>query len=283
MFMATEDRYFASGTRLAIVYELDQVTGRIAATNMTPYYGLVMYGIKGLNVNITEPRKITHVGQDRPLQIDYLPAQEAMDAEITTSATELNIESATAGTLTETLGTGRINPLQTSQMGFEPVVGFWAARQTENTSGLRRWESYVFSAAKMIFMPSAMTDATADLRYKIAPSIATKKLWGPAWTLAINGATTAQMAQMATTGYPYLVGWKNAVATTIFPFDTDKPANASGVGSILGGWVNDVLTPTSDYTAAAASFTFHVAPGLDTDGAGKIVTCVYEGPLLVRV
>jgi hypothetical protein len=280
--MTMEDRYFASGTRLAIFYELDQTTGRIKAANMTPYYGLVVFGPKALTVNVTEPRKITHVGQDRPLQIDWLPALEAMDAELTVSATELNIESAVMGVKTETLGTAKLVPLQSSQMGFEPVLGAWFARQTENISGLRRWESYVFSASKIIFLPSAMTDGAADLRYKIAPSIASKKLWGDSWSMATNGATTAQVGQFATTGYPYLVAWKSGSSDVTFPFDTDKPADNATAAS-LGVWVNDTLAASSDYNKATTGITFHVAPGLDTDNVGKIVTCLYEGPLLVRV
>jgi len=74
-----EDIYFANGTRAGVVYELDQTTGRIKATSSTvPYYGIVTRA-KGLNLNITEPRKITAVGQDRALQIDWLPALEAME------------------------------------------------------------------------------------------------------------------------------------------------------------------------------------------------------------
>jgi len=280
--MTMEDRYFASGTRLAVFYELDQTTGRIKATNMTPYYGLVVYGPKGLTMNITEPRKITHVGQDRPLQIDWLPALEGMDAELTTSATELNIQAAVGGVKTETIGTAKLNPLQTSQMGFEPIMGAWFARQTQNISGLRRWESYIFSSAKVVFMPSAMTDATADLRYKIAPAISTRKLWGDSWTSATNGATTAQVGQFASTGYPYLVGWKVTSSDVAFPFDTDKAATDSDA-AILGVWVNDVLAATSDYSKAKTGVTFAVSPGYDTDGVGKTVTCLYEGPLLVRV
>jgi hypothetical protein len=278
---AIEDRYFASGTRLAVFYALDQTTGRIAATGLTPYYGLVIYGPKALALNVTEPRKITHVGQDRPLQIDWLPALDAMDAELTTSATELNIQSAVGGVKTETIGTAKLNPLQSSQMGFEPVFGAWFARQTENVSGLRRWESYVFSAAKIIFMPSPMTDAASDLRYKIAPSIASKKLWGDAWTSATNGATTAQVGQFATLNYPYLCAWKSTSSDVAFLFDTDKAA-LNNTTAFLGVWVNDILTASSDYTAATTGITFHAAPGFDTDGAGKIITCVYEGPLLVR-
>jgi hypothetical protein len=161
------------------------------------------------------------------------------------------------------------------------VYGAWFARQTENVSGLRRWESYVFSAAKIIFMPSPMTDAAADLRYKIAPSIASKKLWGDVWSSGTNGATTAQVGQFATLNYPYLCAWKSTSTDVAYLFDTDKAA-LNATTAFLGVWTNDVLTPSSDYTAATTGITFHAAPGLDTDAAGKIVTCVYEGPLLVR-
>lgn len=280
--MTMEDRYFASGTRLAVFYELDQTTGRIKATGMTPYYGQTLYGPKGLSLNVPEPRKITHVGQDRPLQIDWLPATEAMDAEVTASATELNNETLVSGVKSETIGTAKLVPLQSSQQGFEPIVGAWFARQAQNIGGLRRWESYIFSAAKIIFMPSPMTDGASDVRYKIAPSISTRKLWGPSWSSSDNGATTAQVGQFASTGYPYLPAWKSSSSDTVFPFDTDKPAD-NATTAILGVWVNDVLTPSSDYTKATTGITFHTAPGYDSDGNGKIVTCLYEGPLLVRV
>lgn len=286
--MTMEDRYFSSGTRLAIFYELNQVTGRIAAPKTAtpdPYYGLVLYGPKGLTLNITEPRKITHVGQDRPLQIDWLPATEAMDAELSVSATELNIETEVMGVKTETIGTAKLMPLQSSQMGFEPQLGAWFTRQAENVSGLRRWESYIFSAAKVIFMPSAFNDSTEDQRYKIAPAVSSRKLWGDSWTSGVNGATTAQMGQFASENYPYLCAWQSTDTDVAYPFDTDKPALTTG--SVLGVWINDVLSPSSNYTVATTGITFTTAPGLDTDSTdtdvpGKIVTCLYEGPLLVR-
>ena len=89
------------------------------------------------------------------------------------------------------------------------------------------------------------------------------------------------MAQFATTGYPYLVAWKSGSTDLSFLFDTDKPAD-NAAAAFLGVWVNDTLTPSSDYTAATTGVTFKTAPGLDTDSVGKIVTCLYEGPLLVR-
>lgn len=287
--MTVENRYFASGTRLAIFYKLNQKTGRLAAPKASPtpkpYYGEVLYGPKGLTLNMPEPRKITHVGQDRPLAVDWLPATEAMDAELTVSATELNIEADVMGVKAETIGTAKLVPLQNSQQGFEPQLGAWFARQAENVNGLRRWESYVFSAAKVVFMPSGFNDSTEDQKYKIAPAVSARKLWGDAWTSAANGAVTAQMGQFASENYPYLCGWQSSNAGVAYLFDTDKPALAGG--SILGVWVNDVLSPSSDYVKSTAGITFNVAPGLDTDSTdtdvpGKIITCLYEGPLLVR-
>jgi hypothetical protein len=275
MTATMEDIYFANGTRAGVVYELDQTTGRIKATSSTvPYYGIVTRA-KGLNLNITEPRKITAVGQDRALQIDWLPALEAMDAELTVEMTELDLAAAVSGVKVESIAStaAKLMPVLSSQQGNEPQMACWYLRQAENLAGLRRWESYVFSAAKMIYMPSAMTADKSDIRYKIAPAISTRKIWGEAWSDATNGATTAQMGQFASIEFPYLCAWLSAATPVVdYPFRTDLPANNSGA-SVWGVWVDDVLVAPADYTAVAAKITFDAALS-----AGKIITCLYGGP-----
>lgn len=264
-----EDIYLPSGARAATLFELDQSTGRIKATSTTPYYGTQIYGIKQLNLNVPEPRKITHTGNDRPLQIDWLPATEAMDGELTASATNLALEAKVSGVKVETVGTAKLVPIVTSQQGFEPQVALWFTRQTENISGLRRWENYVFSAAKVIYLPASMTDTTSDIRYKVAPAISARKIYGEAWTDVSNGATTAQLGQFATLEYTYLVGWKADGAENEFLFAVTKPANDSGAG-VLGVWANDVLVAPADYTASADKITFDTPPA-----ASAIITCIY--------
>lgn len=289
--MTVEDRYFATGMRVASFYELSQITGRLKApVTHLPYYGLVLYGPKSLNLNVPEPRKITHVGQDRPLQVDWLPATEGMDAEVNVSATEVNVQAAVDGTKVQTIGTAKLVPVFSSKQGFNPSLGAWFTRQAENVDGDRRWESFIFNKSKVVYQPAGMSDGNAEPKYKIAPAIAKHKLWGEVWSDSDNGAETAQMGQMLSNGFPYLVGWQSGTSDVSFPFDTDKPAINTGnaiLGVYVGSSAGDALVPSSDYTVAVTGITFLTAPGLDTnpadsDNPGKIITCIYEGPMIVR-
>jgi hypothetical protein len=277
--MAVENRYFVSGSRVAVVFPLDQITGRIAASSTTPLYGYIPFGFKGFAGNFPPPRKITHVGQDGVRQLDFLPPVEAADGSMTVSSTDLDLIALVTGVSIETLGTSKIIPVMSSQMGFEPVVGVQLVRQAENVNGLRRWESFVFSAAKCIYQPASFTDAGSDITYQIAPMISGVRLWGPDWTTATNGATTAQMTQFASNGFPYIVAWKADGTATDFLFDVDKPATNTTT-AFQGVWKTDPSTnvcTTASVTNATTKITFAVAPAI-----GTIITCLYEGTAQVR-
>ena len=277
--MAVENRYFVAGSRLAVVFPLDQTTGRIAATSTTPLYGYIPFGFKGFAGNFPAPRKITHIGQDGVRQLDWLPPLDAADGAMTVSSTDLDLISLVSGVTTETIGTAKVIPVLSSQQGFEPVVGVQLVRQAETTGGLRRWESFIFSAAKAIYMPASFTADLSDITYQIAPLITTQRLWGPDWTVATNNTTTAQMAQFASIGFPYLVAWKADGTATDFLFDVDKPA-INNTTAFIGVWQTDPSTnicTSATVTKAVTKITYAVAPAI-----GTIITAMYEGTMQVR-
>lgn len=276
--MTVEDRLFSQGTRMAVVYKLNQTTGRIDVTGTTPttpYSGDVFYGPKAWSGNFPTPRVITHVGQDRPLQIDFLPALEGMTGELTVSAKESNIIANITGTTVETIGTSKLAPVFSSKQGFEPVVGLWLTKSATTTSGLQRWVSYVMSAAKCYWTPSAFTDGGAEEKFSTVPNISTRKLWGPSWNDSDNGATSAQLGVLDSTGYPYMIGWLSDSSSVAYNFNTDELGLDSNC--VQGVWRNDSLVADSDYAVTTTGITFEAA--LEPD---ETVTCFYLGTAKVR-
>ena len=267
---ATSGKQLAVGLRYGMVYALNSdgtPTGNVTPTTATD--GTEFQGPKVFTLNVPEPRKITHIGEDRVLAVDYLPPSDGMDGELSVSPSELDIVAMLGGLTVATVGEGVLAALASSQQGFEPQVGLMLYQQSLDVSlGTRRWRSFWFPSCRCIYMPAGMGQDTQDIRYKIAPAVVSSLPWGTDLNETDNGCLTMQGVEMMSEGRPNMCWWEGDGAETEFLLPLDKPATSTAKMNAFSDGV--------DATAALAStavdkITYTVAPA-----DGVIVTLLYE-------
>lgn len=261
---------FGLGQRGAFIIEIDQSTGLPKATSASvPYEGLPVSGNRQFDMTIPPPREFTHVGQDRPLAVDFLPAATAMTGVLTASAEDFDIQALVDGTIKKAIGEMVEVPIMSSNQGFEPQVGLFLFQQAEDfLTGLRRWRTIMITSARLKYMNSSMSEGLADVKYQVSPSISTLHPWGTAWDKATEGCVSAQAGQIMSEGIPVFCAWKGDGVAVDFPLPTGKPLLTEAKAKL---WVNGVLDATADFDIIGELVTPTTMPT-----AGQIVVALYE-------
>lgn len=258
--MTTSGKMLSQGARNARLFALDATYGTPKATTTAYYEGLEVETIKGFDLNAVEPRKFTHVGQDRPLGIDYLPANEAMDGVISVGGDEFDVTAAASGVAVATIGEAKGIHIGTNHLGEEPSVGLMVYQKAiDKDLGITRWRTFLSSAAKMFFLPSGMTENSTEHKYKVAPGISKQNLWGTALTEVDDGCLSAQGLFLMTEGKPELLAFIADGTEDEYVFPTDKPALSTGKIVV---WKNGVLI-SAGITKTTTKVTFTSVPTLN--------------------
>lgn len=235
----TSGKLLAQGARHARIYDLDANGTPQGIDETTLYAGIQVETVKGFNLNTIEPRKFTHVGQDRPLGIDYLPPTEAMDGEIMAQGDEYSLLAAITGVPNALVGEAVGQYVQTSKAGYEPQVGFMVYQKAiDLDSGLDRWRVFISPRAKLFYLPSPMTDAVMEVKYRVSMGISKKNLWGTGLTLVADGITSAQGLFLMTEGKPELISYIGDGSEDHFALVANENTLAAAKVVV---WVNDVL------------------------------------------
>jgi len=264
---APNGQNLASGLRSAVIFGL--TSGLPSATGTGAYEGYRVIGPKAYALTIPDVRKITHVGNDRALALDFLPATEGMSAELRVAAQDLPLNAFLSGVKTVDVGNTVFMPVQTDQQGFEPDVALLLYQQTlDAVSKLRNYRVHIIPKAHVVAMPPGMDENAAEMKYAIAPSPSTTHLWGATLTVGSEGATEAGILEGQSSNRPNLVAFKAVGTETEFLFPTDKQALTTG--SIVV-WDNGTLVDVVDYTPAVTGITFDNYPA-----AGHIIVAYYE-------
>lgn len=244
------------GLRRATVMALN-ASGSPAATDTSPYEGATIVGAQAFDFNIPDPRKITHVGDDRPIQVDYLPSLEAVSGELRAARMDTTIYALLSGTNAVTVGESKFIGVATSQQGSEPQVGLLCYQQALDETGARVWRSLLMPKATLYAHPSGMNEQAAVNRFIVSPAVVSKHLWETAFSLSTEGYTDAQ----ALVGYhqykPKIVAFLASTATTTFLLPTASPAVNVSKMSV---WV-DGTVQSADITKATTGVVFTTAPG----------------------
>jgi len=276
--MASTGKQLPVGLRYVTVYELLS-TGmpEAGAVPATPYEGIEFSGPKAFTLNVPEARKITHIGEDRPLAIDYLPPTDGMDGELQVSPSEFNVVAALGDIVMETVAEKTFVPLSSDKQGFEPQVGVLMYQQSLDVdSGVRTYRSFIIPSARCVYMPAGMGQDTEDNRYKIAPAVTNQHLWGTDLVLGTDGCTSIQAIELHTVGRPMLCAWQSAGGggTTEFNFPTSKPNLFATRPNSIVVWSEGVLYAqgggAGQVQPDATKLTFGAAL------VDKTVVCFYE-------
>lgn len=260
---------FAVGARRVIFFALN-ANGSPAATDTTPYNGVQMVGVQDVNLTIPAPQKITHLGDDRPLAIDYLPAKDAVSGDMTLSEEDQAVYAVMTATNEITVGETSMVGLKTSQQGLEPQVGLLTIQQALDNNGVRNWRWFLMPKAILYPAPGSQNDKGAIHKWTISPAIVTAHLWETAFNASTEGFVSAQGLIGQSAYIPNLAAWLAATATTTFPMPTAEPAiNTTKMVVTINGAVPGTAVGT--VTKATTQIVFQTAPG----NLARVV-CFYE-------
>jgi hypothetical protein len=266
----TSGKQLAVGIRRAVIFELD-TNGYPAASGTTAYEGIEVAGPKAFTLTVPDARKITHVGNDRVLALDYLPPTEGVSGELRVASNDMVAKAAVAAVNTFNIGESTLMPWATDQQGSEVDAGLLLFQQSlDTTSKLRRWKFYLVPKARVLPMPASMDENPAEDRYSIAPNPSTTHLWGTALASGTEGATEMALAEGMAEGKPNVVAFKANGSATIFLLPTAKPATGTAKMKV---WDNGVVKTVGGGLASltVTTITFTVAPT-----ANHIIVCWYE-------
>lgn len=267
---ATSGKQLAVGIRRAVIFELD-TNGYPAATGTTAYEGIEVTGPKAFSLTVPEARKISHVGNDRVLALDYLPPTEGVSGELRVASNDMVAKAAVANVNTFAIAEATLMPWATDQQGFEVDTGLLLFQQSlDTTSKLRRWKFYLVPKARVLPAPASMDENAAEDRYSIAPNPSSSHIWGTALATGTEGATEMAMAEGMSEGKPNIVAFKGNNSAVAFLLPTAKPATATtkmkvwenGVAKTVGGGLASLTTTTITFSSAPAT--------------GAMVVCFYE-------
>ena len=258
---ATSGKFYPVGLRYAVAYALN-ANGRPNATATTVYEGVEIAGPKTFTLNVPEPRKIQHKGNDRVLAVDFLPPQEGISGELAASVYDYTMISLLSGITQGTVGEAKEVAYMTSKQGSEPQVGLMLYQQAEDyTTGARRWRAFVLPKAILIPRPGGAAEQEQDYKYTIAPQIVNARLWGAQLVLATDGYTDCQIFEYMTEGKPHIASFLADGTADDFLFSTDYPAlNASKIAVYKNGTV-----VSTGVTKNVTGLAFTAAPTLNDE------------------
>lgn len=258
-------RQYGVGTRRAIIFPLN-ASGSPAATGTAPYSGIQVVGAKAVDITIPDARKITHMGDDNPLQVDFLPPTEGVSGSMDVAEEDHAVYTALTGTSAITIGEAKAVGIATSKQGFEPQVGLLVFQQSLNSSGVRNWRWMIVPKTTIYPHPSGMNDNPAVHKFQIAPAVVTAHLWETAFAAGTEGYTRAQAILGQSRYMPAIVSWLAATATTEFALPVAEPCADIVKMSV---WVDGVAD--TSWTKATTQISTSTAPGNN-----KRVVCFYE-------
>jgi hypothetical protein len=248
-----------AGLRGVYLYEIDTPTGYIKPGTMAaPYAGYHVQGGRVITINDPEPRRVTHLGDDRPLGLTVLPATEFVSGELRTSKRNRIIDEILTGINEITLGEMKLFGVGTDQRGEEPQVCLWAystsqdADEDSAASGQKLWDGLLIPKATLILRESSHDDNALEMAYNLNPYAVTAYPWGLGFIAGTEGYLQAAALTSISVGKPRILGAVGDGSTAILTF----PAGIVAVSTTkISVFVNGVLV-TANITKAVGSITW---------------------------
>lgn len=267
---APSGNQLAVGARAGFIFELDS-NGFPAAPSTAVYEGLEIKGLKAGDLNVPNPRVITHAGNDRVLANDFLPSLEPITGEIRAANLGMAVNAKITNVKTFAEADMTFMPWGTDQQGSEIDVAIFLFQQSlDTTLKLRRYRNIIIPKARAIPLASGMNENPNEQRYQIVSNPTTKHVWGATLEVATEGATEAAFLEGMSTYRPNLVAWKGNGTEVEFLFPTSKQA-VDFTTPKVSVWDNGTPVAGGDMTIAADGVTFDVAPV-----SGHIIVALYE-------
>jgi len=273
---APAKKIFTVGLNAARIYDLDQDTGWIDATNATVYNGLSVGGPMTFSYEPPDPESIVHPGNNTILQRDSLPSLDSSSASLEVSRTDYDTIALLTNTKVRVFGDINSIGWGTNQAGTEPTVAFVTYAQGKLTTGVRSWSTYVFPKATIMPKPKGQAREQQNLKYFVQPNIVTAHLTGIAATIGDDGFTATEVFEYQSNYRLNFAAWKTTATETEYSFDTNLPYTANAGNGIVVTKNGVLMTygataDTTHYVATATKITFGAALT-----NGDIVVAMYE-------
>ena len=257
----TSGNQLAVGARGGFVFELDS-NGLPAAPSTTVYEGLELKGIKAGDLNVPNPRVITHAGNDRVLANDFLPSLEPITGEIRAANLGMGVNAKITNVKPFAEADMTCMPWGTDQKGSEIDVAILRLHQSMVTAlTLRRYRTIIIPKARAIPLASGMNENPNEQRYQVVSNPTSKHVWGASLAVATEGATEAAFIEGMATYRPNPVAWKADGTEVDFLFPTSKPAVDFTTPKVKV-WDNGTEVLAADMTIIATKVTFDTTPTL---------------------
>jgi hypothetical protein len=189
-------------------------TGAIASGSAAATTGYEFDGAKAFELTLPEPRKITHTGEDRVLQVDFLPALDGVSGSLNVAENDYALNAMLQGVSVATVGEAKGLAYATDKQGSEPDVSLLLYQQAQDSAtGLRRWRVELVARAKAIPIPPGMNDMPAEVKYSLTANPCTKTIWGETITSGSYGCTQASVMEFMCEGEPVLEAFQGDVTT----------------------------------------------------------------------
>lgn len=228
------------------------------------YDGVRVTGVQSFTPNFPDVRFITHVGDDRPFALDYLPPDTLATATLTTGKTNLEADAELTNTKVATVGETKLAPLMTDKQGTEIDVCLVVWRQAQDTdpgsatAGVRTWVGYLGSKSRLIPKASPADQGAADVNnYNVAPTVVTTLPWGEDLNESEHGCNEAQMFRFSGNNPPMMMRWTGNATIDTFSTYPWKIINADKTAV----YVNGVAATVNSVDDNNDTFTLSSAPG----------------------
>jgi len=255
--MTITTRQYGVGALRCKIFELNS-NGSPAATSPTVYSGLRMYGFKSLDLTIPDARRITHVGDDGPIQVDTLPPTEGMSGNaIFAEENQTNI-ALVSNMNSFQVGAAKMYGLGTDMQGFEAQVLMLVYQKTLDSNGTRNYRTMILPKCTLQYKGAPFNENAAEHTFNVTPAYVTSGGWEKAFTAADEGFTKAQAVVFQSLKPMNLASWLSDDYDTVFSFPTTEQANDYSTPAIAV-FHNGTLQ-SSGITYAADALTYAVAP-----------------------
>lgn len=248
-----------SGLQSATIFDLNAY-GRPKGTGLTAYTGLSVYATQVFTMNIPEPRRVPHSGNDRLLLTQIFPSKESITAELQVGAEDHDIIALLSGLSLVNIIEAQMMPLATQKQGKEPNVGMFLSQAALGQSGLQRYHTYAIPSTKAVPRAPGAQENPEPYRYSLSPNPVLAYLWGPDIVDDASQATESAVQSLFSEGELGIAAFIADGVEDQFLFPTDAPAfdvNKIAVYTASGSTVTPV---TVDITKATTGVTFDYAP-----------------------
>jgi hypothetical protein len=270
--------FYPVGLQYARVWEIT-ADGFPAATGPSGavYEGVEITAPKTFEITPAKARDVVHVGNNRRLSQDKLPAIDVSSATLKASRLDFALNAILSATKVATQGEALFTGFSTDKQGSEPAVAMMLYQFGKIAgTGARAYGAYHIPSCIAIVDPSSMNENPSEYNYSVAPSAVNHYIHGPRFTANVEGFTEAEMLWSLTFNKPHIVAWLCNGSQTVFLFHTDRPAVSQAKIHKISYFVPSTGIVTDLTVTGASGATTGVTLTTQTGAAASLLLAFYE-------